>query len=116
MPNSITRLAKRLSSWFKPRAKSPVAGDYWGPSSLIDAYRRHRSPTANELLNELVLLTSVLLPSHATNARPAAISSPWSWSQPGTGARVVIARVCGSITAIWLRDCTSTSTWSLPGS
>ena len=50
------------------------------------------------------------LMSQAMKASRAALSRarPWSFSHPGSGTRWMTERVAGSITASWLRDCTST--------
>ena len=66
----------------------------------------------------MVSSTSWALPSQATYARLPAGSRIrlWSGSQPGTGARRVMRRLRGSMTAISLRVCTSTRMRSPAGS
>jgi hypothetical protein len=58
------------------------------------------------------------LTSQAMKASRSGLSRarPWSSSHPGSGTRRMTARVAGSITASWLRDCTSTSTCPETGS
>ena len=44
----------RLADWLRPKALPPVlAGAQWSGTSFIDAYRRNRNPTPNEILAEL---------------------------------------------------------------
>src|SRR5262245_36196577 len=44
----------RLADWLRPKAMPAVlAGPQWSGTSFIDAYRRSRNPTPNELLAEL---------------------------------------------------------------
>jgi hypothetical protein len=44
----------RLLAWFRPKAMpSALTGTQWTGTSFVDAYRRNRNPTPNELLAEL---------------------------------------------------------------
>ena len=44
----------RLSNWLRPKSMPAVlAGSQWSGTSFIDAYRRNRNPTPNEILAEL---------------------------------------------------------------
>ena len=44
----------RLASWLRPKAMPAVlSGSQWSGTSFIDAYRRNRNPTPNEILAEL---------------------------------------------------------------
>ena len=53
------------------------------------------------------------LTSQAMKASRAGLSSArlWSFSHPGSGIRRMTERVAGSMTASWLRPCTSTRMW-----
>src|SRR5262249_3825877 len=43
-----------LASWFLPKAVPPaLTGGQWSGTSYVDAFKRNREPTANELLAEL---------------------------------------------------------------
>src|SRR5450755_3416952 len=44
----------RFASWLRPKALPPVlTGSQWNGGTSLDAYRRNRAPTPNELLAEL---------------------------------------------------------------
>ncbi len=44
----------RLARWLHPKAMPPVlAGGQWSGTAFVDAFKRNRNPTANELLAEL---------------------------------------------------------------
>ena len=44
----------RLAGWLRPKSMPAVlAGSQWSGTSFIDAYRRNRNPTPNEILAEL---------------------------------------------------------------
>src|SRR6516225_2581872 len=44
----------RLAGWLRPKNLPPaLTGAQWSGTSFVDAYRRNRNPTPNELLAEL---------------------------------------------------------------
>ena len=50
LANTLARLAR----WIHPKAMPPaLTGGQWGGTSFVDAYKRNRNPTPNELLAEL---------------------------------------------------------------
>ncbi len=54
MRTYLAAALSRLSDWLRPKALPPVlAGAQWSGTSFIDAYRRNRNPTPNEILAEL---------------------------------------------------------------
>jgi HK97 family phage portal protein len=47
-------LRTRLADWIRPKSvPSALTGGQWSGTSYVDAFRRNRNPTANELLAEL---------------------------------------------------------------
>jgi hypothetical protein len=54
MRTHLAALLSRLAGWLRPKALPAVlTGSQWSGTSFIDAYRRNRSPTPNEILAEL---------------------------------------------------------------
>ena len=57
MRTYLADVFSRLADWLRPspsKAMPPVlAGAQWSGTSFIDAYRRNRNPTPNEILAEL---------------------------------------------------------------
>jgi HK97 family phage portal protein len=52
--NSLAGRFARFLAWLWPKAMpSVLTGTQWSGSSFVDAYRRNRNPTPNELLGEL---------------------------------------------------------------
>jgi hypothetical protein len=84
-------------------ASMPVEGQHVGLNT------DDRGPVTRQLL--IFTVSRAELTSQATKASRAGLSraKPWPSSHPGSGTWRMTARVAGSITASWLRDCTSTS-------
>src|SRR5437762_13835536 len=54
MKASFASVLRRLASWLAVRsAPAGLLGGQWSGTSFVDSYRRHRTPTPNELLAEL---------------------------------------------------------------
>jgi Phage portal protein len=54
MRTHLAALLSRLAGWLRPKAMpAALTGSQWSGTSFIDAYRRNRSPTPNEILAEL---------------------------------------------------------------
>ena len=54
MRTYLAAALSRLAGWLRPKAMPPVlTGSQWSGTSFIDAYRRNRNPTPNEILAEL---------------------------------------------------------------
>ncbi len=54
MRTYLADVFSRLAGWLRPKALPPIlAGPQWSGTSFIDAYRRNRNPTPNEILAEL---------------------------------------------------------------
>jgi hypothetical protein len=54
MQSFLATALTRLSRWFRPKAMpSVLAGPQWTGTSFVDAYKRNRNPTPNEILAEL---------------------------------------------------------------
>ena len=54
MRTYLADVFSRLSGWLRPKAMPAVlTGSQWSGTSFIDAYRRNRNPTPNEILAEL---------------------------------------------------------------
>ncbi len=54
MRTYLADVFSRLSGWLRPKSMPAVlTGSQWSGTSFIDAYRRNRNPTPNEILAEL---------------------------------------------------------------
>ena len=54
MRNLLAHTLHRLARWLSPKAMPAVlAGPQWSGTSYIDAYKRNRAPSPNELMAEL---------------------------------------------------------------
>src|SRR5438105_160903 len=50
----LAHTLERLARWLDAKAAPPVlTGGQWSGTSFVDAYRRNRNPTPNELMAEL---------------------------------------------------------------
>lgn len=54
MRTYLAAMFSQIASWLHPKAMPAVlTGSQWGGPSFLDAYRRNRAPTPNEILAEL---------------------------------------------------------------
>jgi hypothetical protein len=54
MRQMLANTLHRIAAWLSPRAMPPVlAGPQWSGTHYVDAYKRNREPTPNELMAEL---------------------------------------------------------------
>ena len=54
MRNLISRTLHRLARWLSPKTMPPVlGGPQWSGTGYVDAYKRNRAPSPNELMAEL---------------------------------------------------------------
>jgi hypothetical protein len=91
-------------------ASAPVEGQNVG----LDAH--NGGPVTRQVF--MLSVSRAELTSQAMKASRAGLSSArlWSFSHPGSGTRRMTERVAGSMTASWLRSCTSTRMWPEAGS
>src|ERR1700757_141747 len=54
MRATLAHTLNRLARWLHPKSAPPaLAGSQWSGTGFVDAYKRSRNPTPNELLAEL---------------------------------------------------------------
>ena len=54
MRPTLSQFRRTLAGWISPKnAPNSLTGGQWSGTSFVDAYKRNREPTPNELLAEL---------------------------------------------------------------
>jgi HK97 family phage portal protein len=106
MRATLTRLLLRLAAFLAPAGKGmpfALAGGQWTGTSFVDAFRRNRNPTPNELLAEL---KSTAWTCASINASVCASFPPrlYVTTQPGQPAPKCLTRSVDLRTELRLRN------------
>ncbi|HZY85517.1 MAG TPA: phage portal protein [Gemmataceae bacterium] len=95
----------RLAGWLRPKSLPPaLTGAQWSGTSFVDAYRRNRNPTPNELLAEL---KNTAWSCASINAAVCASFPPRLFvvTRPGEQRAKCLTRALPRRTDRLLRDC-----------